>query len=221
MKKLIGIFIGILIIAIMFIMLYLGGAIYNAGDMKNTRSVVFQPNDLSSNRIAKPIMVNDIGESVFRDRLFQKFMHEYFYVIPDAGDIARRKDSKGALRVLASGEVFDAWVKNTAEDLQSLASQNFMRQVNVLESYLPEDSDYWIISYELTTWDSPNDMNAEPTVVVGTAQLKLKRDSKNNEIDPRQIKARKSNGDAFDPMEYIRAGYNPAGIFSFQVIEVR
>ena len=61
---------------------------------------------------------------------------------------------------MSSSTVFDEWAANEASVIQKLAENKSMRTVRVIDDiFQPNGSKYWVVNYELKTWEKPNDFS--------------------------------------------------------------
>ena len=149
--------------------------------------------------IPKPL--SEIGERKLLDWLLQKYVVEFFYVIPSKDNIENRtvdNQYKSPIYAMSSSAGFGYWLKNVAPKLQDMAEHGVLQQVNVFdEIYKSPNSDYWQVEYELKTWYKPNDMSENPTITRGTMYIRVNgytgqiydqldevRQALNNGIDP-------------------------------------
>jgi uncharacterized protein (UPF0333 family) len=210
-KKLFGFLIGLILIAIMGAMLFFAGNVYDAANARHIEPFIIQPNNLSTDRIGKPIAIEQLSEKFIRERLIRKFVHEYFYVMPDDENIARRTRSDSVMAAMSAPDVFREWTINMAEDITEMASKKMMRTVAIADEII-QVGDYWEIYYELTTWDTPNNMDILPVVDTGTMYLRVA-------FEPGVRETR--GGSNFDIRRYLNNGGDPAAIFKFRVDEVK
>ncbi len=209
MKRVIWIFFGILMLAAMFGMLYLAGGIYNAGNDFAVQPYVFQPNNLSADRIGVPLSIDQMGDGAIMDALVQRFVTEYFYVTPDVENIARRTRRGSILSYLAAPNVFREWVDTVAPEIEQMVGSRMLRTVRVAKQiFKPAGSDYWTVAYELKTWDAPNNMALVPVVTRGVLYLKIAFEKQLRE---------QMHGTRFDVRQYLQDGGDPAAIFRFRV----
>ena len=190
-----------------------GSKSFDASRNFSVNSVIFQPADLSRDRVEKPIPLDVLSDKFVRDSLIKKFVNEYFYIAPDAGDMARRRRVDSTLARMSDPAVFDQWNKKFAEDMEKLADQNVMRRVVVNSISLPANSEYFQVSYDLLTWDVANDITREPRI------------QKNKSMSVRLnfekgVRQQQTNGARFDVKKYLADGGDPATIFRFRVLEV-
>jgi hypothetical protein len=216
MKKVWMFFSGLLILLLAVTLLYFTGAIYDASDKMQTISVVFQPNDLSTARIGKPLALDELSEKFIRERLIRKFVNEYFYVLPDAEDIAKRTGRNSTLGIMMSADAFDTWRRGIGEEIQKLADANALRTVRITDEIVRHpDSDYWDVAYELKTWENSNNMDLQPTITNGIMHIRLYPEFR------RELLETRPDGSEFDIAKYLENGGDPSVIFKFRVAEVR
>lgn len=175
MRKLIAFLSGLLLLLIMFAALCLSGAIYDAGQKTAIDTYFFQPNEYYADRVDVPSTPADIGSDAMRDMLIAKFITEYFYVIPDVNNIAQRTNLKtSVIKIMALPNVFQEWVTKVVPTLQQMAEEKKLRTVTVTNIYAaPDQANYWVIEYELVTWEKPNDFSVLPIVTNGQMYIKL------------------------------------------------
>ena len=214
MKKLITFLGGLVLIALIIAMLFLTSAIYDSAKTSSISTYFFQRNLRSVERTGAPETPSQIGETAMREMLIKKYVNEYFYAIPDVEDIAKRTMRSSTLASMSTTEVFKNWAATTAEEIQKLAEEKKMRMVEIDgEIFKPADSDYWVVPYALYTWDTPNDMNAVPTITHGTLLMDVFYAPGTREtIDVGHFLKHSYNR--------FESGYDPAIIFRFGVMNV-
>ena len=211
MKKLVGFFAGIILLALCGAALYLTGAIFDAGRAQVIKPYFFQPNNISERRPGVPLTAADIGDSEFLELLVRKYITEYFYAAPDPENIAQRTNSQSTLARMSTAAVFDEWTQGEAQNIQKLADDKSMRTARVIDKiFKPSGSDYWVVNYELTTWAKPNDFNVLPIVSRGTMYMKIV-------YEPRM----RTTPDINVLHEYLEDGGDPAAVFQFTVTEIQ
>ena len=210
MKKLMGILFGLILLAMTGVGLYLTGGIFDAGMNQNIFPYFFQPNNLSERRPGVPQTAEYMGDSQFLNLLVRKYVAEYFYAAPDSENIARRTSPNGALARMSAATVFDEWLANEGKRIQDLAADKAMRIAHVIDQiYQPHDSKYWVVNYELITWEKPNDFSIQPTVTHGTMYMDITY----------QMGMR--TGVKMDVLhEYLENGGDPAAVFNFRVNQI-
>ena len=212
MKQIFGYIVGILSILAVFGMICVVSVIYDTNDKITVEPYFFRTGLTAINQTDIPQTASQIGQSRLRDWLIQKFVKEYFYVVPDPANIALRTSKEyPVLKYMSAASVFKEWEKGEFLNIRELAAGGVMRTVRVFnEIFKPEGSDYWRVDYELKTWYNPNDMNEEPTITRGTMYLRLY-----NEDAIGQIK------EPFgDVQKLLIDGVDPAFALRFMVIDV-
>lgn len=201
MKRFFRYFLGFLTLVTTFVMLYVVSAIYNASTHVTTEPYFFRRSYLAKYQTNTPKPLSEIGERKLLDWLLQKYVVEFFYVIPGKDNIENRtvgNQYKSPIYAMSSSAVFGYWLKNVAPKLQDMAEHGVLQQVNVFdEIYKSPNSDYWQVEYELKTWYKPNDMSENPTITRGTMYIRVNgytgqiydqldevRQALNNGIDP-------------------------------------
>ena len=209
MKKIIMFFAGLIILILSVVVLYFTGSIYDASKNLTIVPYFFQPNYLSDRRLSKPLTETEIGENEFLNLLVQKYVTEYFYAIPDLENIAQRTLSNSTLAKLSNDNVFNEWLKTEEPVIETLAEHKALRSVKLLDKiYKPSDSKYWIVNYELTTLEKPNDFNQVPNITRGTLyMILLYEDGLKPDISIKNISESIKNA-------------NPITLFKFKVVEI-
>ena len=208
MKKILRFFTGLFLLVLTFGLIWAAAAIYDTGNKLTVDTFFFQPANLSERRPGVPKSISDIGDDEIRRMLIDKFVSEYFYVIPNSLDIENRLAGKGGLKGIVSPQVFKAWQAGEAVNIQKLAAEKAMRTARVINIIpRPGVSDYWTIDYELHTWMRPNDFSVAPVVERGRLYMSLRY--KNGLKTSDQIG------------HYLETGGDPAALFKFLVTDVQ
>lgn len=215
MKRLLGYIIGILTLLVVFAMVFVAGGIYDNSDKMVIEPYFFRTALTGVAATDVPRSVDEIGQRWLRDRLIQKFVNEYFYVVPDTENIAQRENAGQFSSVIyymsyRNSDVFKNWVKNEVPKIRQLAEDGVMRTVTVFDeiSKINPDSDYYRVEYELKTWYKSNDMDTSPEVSRGHMYIHLVE-------GPNGIRPIENLEWAFDK------GANPAFLFTFWVDDVK
>ena len=200
------------LVTLAILLVYFGGALYDASKQIYIAPYVFQPALLSEDRIGRPVTLDSLSDEFVHDRLMKKFVHEYFYVVPDPNNVLTRMAS-GPLTTMASKDVFRHWIEKVAPEISKLSESKALRQVFVHDTIQPV-GDYYVVTYDLVTYNRPNDLSAAPTVQSGL-QMHLMRRFKKEILDETDA------GAPFDAKKYLKGGGDPATIFKFEVTEIR
>lgn len=191
-------------------LVYLGSVIYDVSGRQNIQPYIFQPRNLSKDRINEPIALKDFPEQQLKEALIKKFVYEYFYVIPDMNDLDRRARSGGFLSNMSSTQVFEDWKKIILPELSKYAQAGHVQHV-VVHTPINQSGDYWEVNYELIYNDTPNRMDALPK-------------SESNHIyimyDYEPGLRESFGGKSLNIKKYLDKGGDPAGIFKFRVTKV-
>ena len=207
MKKVMGFLIGLLTMVMLFGMVCTVAIVYDTANKVDVKPYFFR----ISQSVGAPQPVSEIGARKVRDWLVQKYVTEYFYIVPDAQNMADRvgRSGKSMIYYMSSNKVFQDWVKNVAPTMQDLADQGVRRTVRVFDEILTsETNDYLRVDYELQTWYKPNDMTENPTLERGTLYLQLANTDFQVYPDIQGVR------------DWLLRRGDPAAIFSFQVNDV-
>ncbi|MBP5485402.1 MAG: hypothetical protein J6Y07_01705 [Alphaproteobacteria bacterium] len=216
MKKLIGFLFGFMTIIMVFGAIYVAASIYDTSDKFEVETYFLRTSTQSNDLPGMPKSWDEIGKSKLRNWLIQKYVTEYFYIVPDKENITRRTEKRynPPLYIMSAPAALDYWEKKELPKIQQLSSQGVRRNVIVFDAiYKPASSDYWRVDYELKTWYKPNDMSENPTITRGVIYLDLGGDDWVKRI-----------GDIKQPIENVQAalqrGIDPALVFFFRVQRV-
>ena len=217
MKKTTVFLFGLLLIPIMLASLLVTGVIFNTGKKIDVETYFFQPSNTPLERPGVPASPKDLGKNALLNMLISRYVTEYFYVIPDLSNVeARLKPNANSSLYLTSGKaVFEHWVQNIAPQIQEMAEQKMLRLV-AIESIEkdPNANDYWIVSYSLTTWNSPNNFVEKPTTVRDTIYMNIQY-----EPDIR-LTITTNAGEKISAETILESGQDPASVFKFRVLNI-
>lgn len=209
MRKIISFFLGLCIVALMLGAIFGAAAIYDTAGKLRIESYFFQPNNQSLERPGRPETVAELGADRMRQLLVEKYISEYFYVIPDSTNVESRMRSDSTLARLSTSDVFRDWQDGEGKTIEELAGAGAFRIVRVVgDIYKPENSDYWTVTYEMKTWRNPNNMAEEPIITRDVLYLGLG--------DEHLMDFREN----IDITEYLEEGKDPAAIFRFGITAI-
>jgi len=209
MRKIVSFFIGLCIVALMLGAVAGAGAIYDTARRIKIVTYFFQPNNQSVERVGVPATPADLGPDKMRKILVEKYLTEYFYVIPDAANVEARMSAQSPLALMSTSDVFNNWLALEAVRIQELAEAGAFRTVRVVgDIEKPADSDFWTVQYEMKTWRRPNDMAEEPLVTRDVLYMGL---GDQYLMDLRE---------GIDIKRYLEGGGDPAVIFRFGVTAI-
>ncbi len=204
-------FIGLITLFLTAVGLYTSGAIFDTAKKTSIETFFFQPNNLSSQRPGVPKTAEELGATKIIEMLLGKYISEYFYVTPNAEDIAYRSSNAGTLYNMSSAAVFSDWVQTEGEEIQELSSDKVFRTANIIGDIMPPDSRsvYWTVNYELKTWYTPNNLDEKPVVSRGKMYLDLvyEQGVRDSIID-------------YGVQKYLSSGGDAAILFKFRVLAI-
>jgi len=209
-----GFIFGILMLALAAGIAILGGKLFDASRNFEVNSVIFQPADLSRDRIEKPIALDVLSEETLRERLVKKFVYEYLYVLPDTENVKRRRRGDSVLARMSdpTTTVFKEWSEKIAPDLEKLAGMQVLRRVVVREVTNPP-GEYIKVVYDLHTWDVANDITCPPQITKDKIMF-IRLDFEKG------LRQHTTSGSRFNIRDFLENGGDPATIFRFKVLEV-
>ena len=209
MKHLVKYFIGIMTLVITFAMLYVAAIIYDASTKIQTEPYFFRNSYISSYQTDTPISLDNIGEQKLLNWLLQKYVVEFFYVIPDSNNIELRYTNQyhALVGIMSEPSVYKYWLDNIRPELEDMASRGVLREVKVSDQISKsQNSDYWQVDYELKTWYKPNDMSENPEIKRGTMYL-----------DVTGYTGQLYTEEMDTVRKILKGGHDPASVFSFKV----
>ena len=118
MRKIVTFFLGLLILALMLGAIAGAAAIYDAAGNKSA---------------GRPATVADLGADKIRQMLVEKYLTEYFYVIPDVANIEARMQSNSTLARMSTPDVFRQWQELEGELILKLAEEGAFRTVRLVD----------------------------------------------------------------------------------------
>lgn len=212
MRKVLLFFGGLILFALMGGVLMLAGAIYDTGNKTTVVSYFFQPDDMPFRRPGAPESPEDVdnafpGANVMRNKLIQKYITEFFYVMPDMDDFNRRFEGRTALRGMSYASAFAKWQEVVAPEIQKMIEARQMRTVSLVD-VIPAD-EFLRVNYQLKTWLRPNDMESEPEISYGTIYMNMVYEPGMRE----EIRGMTKE-------EWLESGMDPAAVFRFIVYDV-
>ncbi|MDR1071439.1 MAG: hypothetical protein LBL21_02250, partial [Rickettsiales bacterium] len=105
MRKAIGFFACLAILALVMASIRVCMQIYNYAGGSRVDSVILQPAELWQNRIAAPVPLDSMPDDYIAKRLMAKFAAAYLEVLPSAAELEIRAGPRGALRMMAAPDV--------------------------------------------------------------------------------------------------------------------
>jgi hypothetical protein len=205
---------GVFLLSVMFASLYLSAAIYDVSKKTTIDSFFFQPNEFYADRLGTPETPLGLGKDVMRNMLIERFITEYFYVIPDIDNVKQRSDRKTSLMFkMSSSTVFSDWKKHIVPTLQKMAEEKKLRTASLTGiTKAPNQANYWIVDYDLKTWDKPNDFSVQPVVTHGQLYLKVAF------TQGLRTKLELKKGETIESI--LESGVDPAAVFRIGIMAV-
>ncbi|MBE6457659.1 MAG: hypothetical protein E7011_02540 [Alphaproteobacteria bacterium] len=210
MRRLILFFAGLILLALMFAMLLFTGAIYDTVPQTRLHPHFFQPDDNANRRPGRPDSVSDIGDASMREMLISKYITEMFYVTPDTAETQRRISGETSLVHMSTRQSFQTWLDEIAPAVEELSARGVLRTVSVIDAEFQSKTDqgeYWKITYQLKTWERPNDFSVLPVHQTGIVYL-----------DIYYMPGLRSDTDYVS--SYLESGGDPSAVFRFGVFDI-
>ena len=208
MNKLKSFFMGILLFAITFATIFLTVLIYNANKQISIETYIFQMDNNSLQRPGPLENMNKISPETVRNKLIQKYVAEYFKVLPVENNINQETN----IEKLSSKEVYSQWMTGEANIIKDMAQHKMFRNVwvdpvNILPT---KDPDLFEVHYATRTWQESNNMAAPVVDYFGTVLLQVS-------FEP----GLRQNVDIKSIRKMLEKGGNPAILFKFRVENIQ
>ncbi len=216
MRKLLLFLSGLLLFAVMCGALFLAAAVYDTTAKTSIVPYFFQPDDAYNRRPGVPASPDDLGmgmtdpeNSRIYNMLMSRIVTQMFYVTPDADEMQQRFKGTTGLRDMMYPNVFKLWQTQIAPELQQMTADKKLRMVRIVE-IVPEDQ-YQKVTYELKTWNTPNDLGSLPEISYGTIYLQI---FYLPGMRQEMVMANKTI------TEYLEDGGDPAAVFRFGIMDM-
>jgi hypothetical protein len=209
-RKLIGFFAGLAILALIVASVRVGIHIYNYAGASEINSVLIQTENLQRNRI-EALPLEKMSEDYIRTRLIAKFAKIYLEVLPLTEELDDRAAATGALRLMSAPSVVTKWKNEVMPVLEKMAGEKKFREIIIRTRDIAQLDDYFVVPILMKTWDAANNPNASPIISNGgELYLKLRFNKKIRDM----LQGRDFNAGAF-----LDKGLPPEAIFEFMVDE--
>lgn len=195
---------GICLLAIILATVFIVVLTYRANEQTVIETYIFQTGNRPNTRVGPLQNLNDLKSDGLRNKLIQKYVAEYFKVIP--GTVT--KEQTQIIKDLSVSKVYTDWLNTEAKNIDVMAKDKMFRNVWVDISKIQpiKDSGWVAVPYFTRTWTQSNKMNADVIDDIGIINLKVRF---LQGINP-NINVRK----------YLETGGDPAGLFMFEVTDV-
>lgn len=218
MNRIKAFFIGIILLCVTFAMVFLTALTYRANENSKIKSYIFQLSNFANQRVGYLQNIDDISATDLRNKLIQKYVSEYFKVIPGNIDVVNRP----ILKNLSAPEAYAHWQETEAKNISKMSKQKMFRTVWVPENGIetlnrPENYDYYTaviaapiyykVRYETTTWAESNNMGTQPVDEHGIIYIEAKfKPGIYPDIDIRKE---------------LESGKDPSSLFMFKVTKIQ
>lgn len=149
--------------------------------------------------------VDTMKPEVLRNKLIQKYVAEYFKVIPG------QKNASQAMTIakLSTDAVYAEWLNDEAKRIEEMAQANMFRNVYVAPENIKatDEADWFEVPYALRTWQEPNNMSTTGFDTFGTVLLHIVFEP---DFRPK-----------LNVKKFLKQGNNPAMIFKFKVKDIQ
>ena len=212
MRKLVLFFVGLLILGVMSATLLVAGVIYDSGNKTAVEVYFFQTDDNYARRPGDIKTAEEFGVEDMRVQFISKYLTEYFFVSPDIAQLEARSTNRSTLRLMSLISVYNKWIETVLPELRELAAARALRIVKVTDAKFISKTkygEYWQVSYDLTTWDAPNNFSVVPRVESATLFMDI-----SYEPGMRETVLGRSLS------QYMESGGDPAVAFKFGVRDI-
>jgi len=206
MNKIKSFFMGIILLAITLAAVFIVVLTYRANEQVNIETYIFQMGNKPNTRIGNLQDINDMKPEGLRNKLIQKYVSEYFKVIPGT---TISNDQRTTIMKMSNSSVYQRWLNFEAKSIEAMAKDKMFRNVWVDPTQIQQikDSGWFMVPYFTRTWPESNNMAARVVDEAGIINLKIR-------FKPGIIPN-------INVRTYLEKGENPAGLFMFQVTDVR
>ena len=200
-------------------MLLLAALVYIAHSRSSVKTYLFQTGNSVNQRIGELYDIKSISADGLRNKLIEKYLSEFFKVVPGETDIATKRK---VLKNMSHPSVFDKWTKDEMPIIQDMANKHMLRLIkvdsitnqNVTSVYKDTTTAYYKIRYHIITWTEPNIIDIQPVKEDATIFMEvsfeptLRKDSNDRTFSAKKL------------VEYLKNGENPAALFVFGVQDI-
>ncbi len=203
-NKLKSFLMGMALIAIIVADVFFVVLTYRANEQTTVDTYIFQMDNETKNRVGPLQNIDDMSPEVLRDKLIQKYVADYFKVFPGTVTL----EQNNTIRMLSSAEVYKKWSDSEAKNINNMAAKKMFRNVCVSPEHIRPLDRYGLfeVPYTIRTWLESNNMNSD-IKDEGVLYMRIWFEPG---VDP-EINIR----------QYLQEGKNPAGLFNFQVLDIR
>ena len=206
MNKIKSFFMGIVLLTLVLASVFVAVLVYRANDQTTVKTYIFQMGNPPDKRAGPLERLVDINPDDMRNSLIQKYVAEYFKVIP--GNTISAKQKK-IIAKLSTDAVYSNWLAKEVPEIENMAKNKMFRNVWVDTSNIqPSKAPGWFtVPYFARTWTESNNMDADIILTSGEIGIKVFfTPGINPELDVRK---------------YLENGGDPSGLFIFRVLEVK
>lgn len=212
MNKFKAFFIGLILIIVTFAIIFMAVLMYRANNQLSVKTYIFQMDNTPSQRVGPLQDINTMRSEGLRNKLIQKYVAEYFKIIPSNASATQNigiANQSVNIAGLSSADVYAKWLDGEAKMINEMSKAKVFRNVWVApENIKPgKEPDWFEVQYVTKTWSESNNMSIPVTDNFGTVLMHVifKRGFRPNK------NVRKS----------LENGENPALLFMFKVIDIQ
>ncbi len=206
MNRLKSFFIGIVLLAITFATVFFAVLVYRANSQTTVQTYIFQMDNSPAQRVGPLQDVATMKPEWLRNKLIQKYVAEYFKVIP----VGKNPSQNATIARLSSPDVYSGWLNGEAQTIKDMAENKMFRNVWVDPTTIKPtgDPNWFEVPHATRTWYESNNMTATVMDNFGTVLLHVRFGP---EIFRQNINIKKS----------LEKGDNPAMLFEFTVDRIQ
>ncbi len=206
MNKMKAFLLGLILLTVTLFSVFVVTLIYRANTQINVETYIFQLDNIADNRLGDLENLQDMKDNVLLNKLIQKYVSEYFKVIPGNGV---RPEQENTVAKMSHPDVLKQWQNGEAVNIAEMAKNKMFRSVwvNPAEIQQINNQNVFIVPYLTRTWTESNNMSTNIVQSVGRIILRVQFQKKFRQ----NINLRKD----------LEHGRDPATLFWFRVIEVQ
>lgn len=212
MNKFKAFFGGLILIIVTFAIVFVTVLMYRANSQLSVETYIFQMDNSANQRVGPLQDINTMRPEGLRNKLIQKYIAEYFKVIPSSSSNNQNAGitvQGSNIVALSSPDVYNKWLESEAKTINEMSKTKVFRNVWVApENIKPAKAPDWFeVQYVTKTWSESNNMSIPVIDDFGTVMMHVI-------FKP-----------GFNPNKNIRKslenGENPAKLFMFKVIDIQ
>ena len=164
MNKFKAFFGGLILIIVTFAIVFVTVLMYRANSQLSVETYIFQMDNSANQRVGPLQDINTMRPEGLRNKLIQKYIAEYFKVIPSSSSNNQNAGitvQGSNIVALSSPDVYNKWLESEAKTINEMSKAKVFRNVWVApENIKPAKAPDWFeVQYVTKTWSESNNMS--------------------------------------------------------------